>query len=217
MAADRMSTLQKVRYALWVACGVAALVFAWAFAFHGSGTASSALVRERPSAGMEISRPFLLTNHEGRPFTERDLRGKPHLVFFGFTHCPDVCPTTLFELTDLLAELGPDADKLSTLLISVDPERDTRELLAQYLSAFDPRIRALRGTPEETQAALKAFAAFAEKVPAEGGDYTMSHTAGVLMIDAQGQLMGMLDMHEPKETKLAKLRRLLNENTEEST
>jgi protein SCO1 len=208
MAAEAMRALRKLQISLWAAAGLAAIAFGAAYVTYGPGTGRMAVVQERPSAGMPISRPFALTDQRGQPFTERDLLGRPHLVFFGFTHCPDVCPTTLAELTDLLSELGPEADKLSTLLISVDPERDTQELLAQYLTAFDPRIRALRGTPEQTQAALKAFAAFGRKVPLEGGDYMVEHTAGVLMIDDKGKLMGLLDMHEPKEAKLAKLRRL---------
>ncbi|MGN6550653.1 MAG: SCO family protein, partial [Pararhizobium sp.] len=138
------------------------------------------------------------------------LAGKPYLVFFGFTHCPDICPTTLFELTDLMAELGPAADRFTPLFITVDPERDTQQVLVEYMTAFDERILALRGSQEETDATVKAFAAYYRKVPVEGGGYTMDHTAGVILMDAEGRFVGTLDMHEPRENVLAKLRRLVN-------
>jgi len=104
--------------------------------------------------------------------------------------------------------LGPAADKITPLFITVDPERDTPELLASYLTSFDSRIIALRGTKDQTEQAAKAFAAFYEKVPLEGGNYTMDHTAGVYLVNAEGNFMGMLDSHEPRETQMQKLRRL---------
>lgn len=115
----------------------------------------------------------------------------------------------LFELTDLIAQLGPAADRLTPLFITVDPECDTQELLASYMTAFDERIVALRGDQTQTDAAAKAFAAYYRKVPIEGGTYTMDHTVGVILMDAEGQLAGTFDMHEPRETVLAKLRRLV--------
>lgn len=155
-----------------------------------------------------VGGPFELTTHLGKTVTNEDLEGRPYLVFFGFTHCPDICPTTLFELTSLFDDLGPAADKIMPLFITVDPERDTQELLASYLTSFDDRIIALRGTKDQTEQAAKAYAAYYEQVPLEGGSYTMDHTAGVYLIDAEGNFMGMLDSHEPRETQLQKLRRL---------
>lgn len=155
-----------------------------------------------------IGGPFTLTDNTGKRVTEKDFLGKYMLVFFGFTHCPDICPTTLLELTGLLADLGPAADQITPLFITVDPERDTQEMLASYMTSFDPRILALRGTKEQTDEAVKAFAAYYEKVPLEGGNYTMDHTAGVYLIDAEGEFMGTLDLHEPRENQLQKLRRL---------
>jgi len=124
--------------------------------------------------------------------------------------CPDVCPTTLFELTDLMTELGATADRFNVAFITVDPERDTSEMLAGYMASFDTRIMALRGNPEQTQTAVKAFAAYARKVPTDGGNYTMDHTAGVYLMDADGDFKGTLDMHEPREVRLQKIRNLLN-------
>jgi len=157
-----------------------------------------------------IGKPFELTSHRGEIVDNAFLRGKPYLAFFGFTHCPDVCPTTLFELTDLMKELGPTADDFNVIFITVDPERDDLELLKAYMSSFDQRIMALRGTEEQTQTAVKAFAAYARKVPTEGGNYTMDHTAGVYLMDADGGFRGTLDMHEPRESRLQKIRNLVS-------
>jgi protein SCO1 len=156
-----------------------------------------------------IGKPFELVSHEGKTVNNAVLMGKPYLAFFGFTHCPDICPTTLFELTGLMKELGPKADQLNVVFITVDPERDTRELLSAYMTAFDPRIIALRGSPERTDQAVKAFAAFAKKVPTDGGSYTMDHTAGVYRMDAEGRFKGTLDMHEPQDVRLRKVQDLI--------
>ena len=156
-----------------------------------------------------IGKPFELTSHQGAVVNNATLRGKPYLAFFGFTHCPDVCPTTLFELTDLMTELGPMANQFNVAFITVDPERDSRDLLKEYMTSFDTRIMALRGTPEQTQTAVKAFAAYARKVPTDGGSYTMDHTAGVYLMDADGTFKGTLDMHEPREVRLKKIRNLV--------
>ncbi|CAK7262244.1 MAG TPA: SCO family protein [Shinella sp.] len=175
------------------------------------GLVSGALVlanmaETEPTGG--IGGPFELTSHRGEAVSDRSLRGRPYLAFFGFTHCPDICPTTLFELTDLMKELGPQADAFNALLISVDPERDTQNLLSLYMEAFDPRIIAVRGTRKQTDQALSAFRATAKRVDTEGGSYTMDHTAGIFLMDADGRFQGMLDMHEPRETRLKKLRNL---------
>jgi protein SCO1/2 len=168
-------------------------------------------VSDAPGSGTaRVGGPFELTSHKGSTVSNATLAGRPYLVFFGFTHCPDICPTTLLELTDLMAELGPSADRLTPLFVTVDPERDTQELLAAYMTGFDSRIVALRGSREETDAAVKAFAAYSRKVPLEGGGYTMDHTAGVILMDAEGRFSGTLDMHEPREAVIAKLRRLVD-------
>lgn len=175
----------------------------------------------KPPASQEtgtalVGGPFRLATHRGGMLSDKDLFGRPYAVFFGFTHCPDVCPTTLYELTGLLEDLGPDADRLEVLFMTVDPERDTAEQLAAYMSPFDPRITALRGTVEETDAAVKAFKAYYRKVPLEGGEYTMDHTAGIILMGADGRFKGTLDLHEPKEIQVAKLRRLIVNMTSET-
>lgn len=160
-----------------------------------------------------IGKPFELVSQNGQLINNATLKGKPYLAFFGFTHCPDICPTTLFELTDLMSELGPMADRFKVAFISVDPERDTEEMLKEYMKAFDTRIMALRGNLHQTEVALKAFAAYAKRVPTEEGNYTMDHTAAVYLMDADGAFTGTLDMHESRDVRLHKIRNLLGESS----
>ena len=157
-----------------------------------------------------IGGPFALVDHHGKSVTERDYLGKPTLVFFGFTNCPDVCPTTLFELTTRLQELGPDADRLNVLFVTVDPERDTPQQLALYLSSFDPRITGLSGTPEKIAAAMAGYRVYAHKIPLKDGGYTMDHTAAVYMMNSKGQFTGLMDYQEPDTTTRTKLRQLID-------
>jgi protein SCO1 len=163
-----------------------------------------------PPPRARIGGPFALVDHRRRPVTDRDFLGKPTLVFFGFTHCPDVCPTTLYELSNLLGQFKSDADRLNVLFITVDPERDTPEQLALYLSSFDPRITGLSGTSEGIAAAVDAYQAYSRKVPLKDGDYTMDHTAAIFMIDRKGQYVGTISHRETEAAMRAKLRRLLD-------
>lgn len=165
------------------------------------------------SGTAKVGGPFSLTSHRGEIIDNAGLAGKPYLAFFGFTHCPDICPTTLSELSDLMNGLGQSADQLSVLFFTVDPERDTQAILAEYMSSFDDRILALRGNREETNAVIKAFSAHARKVPLEGDQYTMDHTAGVYLMGKDGQFVGTLDLHESRETQLQKLKRLVGSDT----
>jgi protein SCO1/2 len=158
----------------------------------------------------EIGGPFSLVDHHGKSVTDRDYLGKPTLVFFGFTNCPNVCPTTLFEITNQLQELGPDADRLNVLFITVDPERDTPQQLALYLSSFVPRITGLSGAPENVLAAEKAYHIYAKKAPLEDGGYTMEHTATIFMMSSEGRYVGAMHYQAPIATTRAKLHRLLD-------
>lgn len=158
-----------------------------------------------PSA---VGGPFALTDQDGRKVTEKDFAGRPHLIFFGFTRCPDVCPTALAEISAVFDKLGPDA-KVSGLFISVDPERDTPASLKEYLSSFDKRIVGLWGDPETTRAVMKSFRAFASKVPTKNGDYTMDHTAIVYLIDKQGRFVNAFNLDRPPEAAAEELARYL--------
>lgn len=161
----------------------------------------------KPIAGM--GGPFSLVDQHGRPFTEASFAGKPTLLFFGYTFCPDVCPTTLLEAGMWMQALGADADRLRVVFVSVDPERDTPEKLATYLSSFDPRFLGLSGSRAEVDRAIKAWRVYARKVEGKGGDYTMDHTASVYLLDAQGRLVGLIKFQEAQDKALALLRKLL--------
>jgi protein SCO1/2 len=156
-----------------------------------------------------IGGPFKLTDQNGRTVTEADFKGKPFLVFFGFTHCPDVCPTALFDMSEAFRRLGPDAEKMSALFMSVDPERDTPEKLKDYLQSFHPRISALTGTQAEIDAVTKAYKAYAKKVPLDGGEYTMDHTAIVDLMDREGRFVAPFNLKRPADEAAKDLRRYL--------
>lgn len=139
--------------------------------------------------GADYARDFDLPDAQGQRRTLAEFRGKVTVVFFGFTHCPDVCPTTMLELAEVRKALGADGQRVAGVFITVDPERDTPEVLGPYVSAFAPDFVALRGTPEETRALAKAFKVFYNKVPGKTeGSYSIDHTAGAYVFDAQGRV-----------------------------
>lgn len=157
-----------------------------------------------------VGGPFKLKTHTGEAISDEDLRGKPFAIFFGFTQCPDVCPTSMLELSHLIEDLGDDGDKMRYLFVSVDPERDTAELLKEYLSNFDARLVGIVGTPEEIAALAKAYRVFYEKVATSGG-YTINHTATIYLMDAKGRLASTIAFGEDHETALKKMRRLIED------
>lgn len=138
--------------------------------------------------GADYGKALRLPDTSGRVRTMADFQGKVVVVFFGFTQCPDVCPTTLSELAEIKRRLGPQGDRLQAVFVSLDPERDTPEVLGQYVQGMDPSFIALRGTPEQTAEVAKAFKVFYQKVPSKSGEgYTLDHTAGSFVFDPQGQ------------------------------
>ena len=158
-----------------------------------------------------IGGPFQLIDQDGKPISDQDMKGKPFLVFFGFTHCPDVCPTTLFEVSELMRALGKDADRTSALFVSIDPERDTPEKLKDYLSSFDPRVRAATGDRAAIDAISKAYRVYAKKVPSDKDkdDYSMDHTALVYLMDKQGRFVAPFSLKRPPAEAAAELRKYL--------
>ena len=155
-----------------------------------------------------IGGPFQLIDHNGRTITDQDLKGRPYLVFFGFTHCPDVCPTALFEISEVLRSLGSDVDKTRALFVTVDPERDTPEKLKEYLSSFDPHLIGVTGEPEALERMLKAYRVYYKKVPTESG-YTMDHTALIYLMDKNGRFVAPFSLKRTPEAAAAELRRYL--------
>jgi protein SCO1 len=159
-----------------------------------------------PSA---IGGPFKLVDQNGQSITEQDLQGHPFLVFFGYTHCPDVCPATLFDVSEMMRALGKDADRTGALFVTVDPERDTPAAMKDYLSSFDPHVRAATGDPTAVEAAEKAYRVYAKKVPGEHGDYSMDHTALVYLMDKQGRFVAPFNLKRRPEESAADLRKYM--------
>jgi protein SCO1/2 len=150
-----------------------------------------------------------LTDQNGAPITEAAFKGHPSVLFFGFTHCPEVCPTTLFEIAGWLKSLGDEGKDLHVFFVSVDPERDTPDVMKGYTTAFTDRITGITGNPEEVAKVLKGWRIYAKKVPTENGDYTMDHTASVLLLDRDARLKSTIDYKESDDVALKKLRLLI--------
>ncbi|MDP7149424.1 MAG: SCO family protein [Paracoccaceae bacterium] len=151
---------------------------------------------------------FRLTDHEGNAVGPETLVGRASMVFFGFTFCPDVCPTTLGDISGWLDDLGAEAERMNVVFITVDPERDTVSAMKEYVGYFHPALRGWTGAPDEISRAAEGFRVIYEKVPVEGG-YTMNHTAGVFLFNAEGRFVSTIDYHEPREFALPKIRRTL--------
>lgn len=193
-------TLSRLRLVLWLLVGVAALAATGLYAY-------TTMTRTADAAALGQG-DYLLVATTGEAFTRESLKGNPSMVFFGFTHCPEVCPTSLAEMASWYEALGEEAETLQAFFITVDPERDTADIVADYVG-WTGRVTGVTGTPEEVAKATRSWAVYAEKVPLEGGDYTMDHTASVFLVNAQGEFEGTIAYREDSDTALAKLRRLL--------
>jgi protein SCO1/2 len=171
-----------------------------AIAFMALGTAAYlTLMPGRGAAAVGVGGPFNLVSGDGKAVSDRDYLGAPHLVFFGFTHCPDVCPTTLFELSEVFRVMGGRGRNVKALFVTVDPERDTPDIMKSYVSSFDDRIVGLTGSPDEVNRTIKEYRAYARKVPLKDGDYTMEHTALVYLMDKDGRFVGSFNLKRPPE------------------
>lgn len=161
--------------------------------------------------GVNLAPLDKLMRHDGTRFDLSGIRGRPSAIFFGYTHCPDVCPTTLLEMTQHLEALGPDGDRLAVLFVSVDPERDTAEHLRTYVGSFDPRIVALTGAPLEIAAVAHAFGATYDRVEGKGGSYTMDHTTKVFLLDRYGLVASHLERRQTLKDQRAALKKLMSQ------
>jgi protein SCO1/2 len=160
--------------------------------------------------GLDYAKGFSLTDHTGKPRTLADYKGKVVVVFFGYTQCPDVCPTTMADMASVMQKLGPQADQVQVLFITLDPERDTPQLLASYVPAFDKRFVGLYGTPEQTAKTAKDFKVFYSKVPGkEPGSYTIDHMAGSYVFDQDGRLRLFIRHGVPADSIVHDIRQLL--------
>jgi protein SCO1/2 len=161
-----------------------------------------------------VGGPFKLASASGEVFDSEALKGKPYVIFFGFTHCPEVCPTTLYSLTGALKDMGPAGDEIQALFVTVDPDRDTAEALRQYMGSFDNRVVALRpATADELSAITRTFRVFYRKVPSSDGSYTMDHTALIYLMDRNGEFFGTISHGEDAATMKGKLERLVQTKT----
>ena len=200
--------MSKLRIALW---------FAVAVALFGIGALSvgglSFLGKERAAATLKPGAPlggaFQLVDANDKPVTETIFREKPSVTLFGYTHCPDVCPTGLTEMGKWAEELGPEAEKLRFIFVTVDPERDTPEALRDYVTAFSDHIVGISGPPDAVHAMVKDYKIYSRKVPLEGGDYSMDHTGSMILQDAKGNFVGTIDAAESHDVGLAKLKHLV--------
>jgi protein SCO1/2 len=189
-----------LRYGLWAV--IAALVLFLVYNYVGSRQANKA-------EAIQLGAPFNLVDQNGAPITEAAFKGHPTVLFFGFTHCPEVCPTTLFEMAGWLKTLGDEGKDLRVFFITVDPERDTPDVMKGYTTAFTDKITGITGKPEDIEKLIKSWRIYAKKVPTENGDYTMDHTASVMLLDRDGRLKSTIDYKENSDVALKKLRLLI--------
>ncbi len=161
------------------------------------------------AAPAAIGGPFQLADQTGQIVTEKSLQGRPTLIFFGFTHCPDVCPTSLFEISEVLRAMGEDANRVNAYFISVDPERDTDAAMKDYLSSFDSHLKGLTGDPDAVAKVISGFRVYARKVPLKDGDYTMDHTALIYLMDRDGHFVSPFNLKRTPEEAAADLKRYL--------
>ena len=195
--------MRGFRVAAWALLGVALVGLALAY-FYRPEPKLVTTNSNAPSFGG----PFTLVDGEGQPFSSARLDGKPYAIFFGFTHCPDTCPTTLARLVKLRREAGADG-KLNIVFVTVDPERDGPKDMAAYSQAFGAPIIGLTGSPEQIDKVKKQFGIYSEKVPTADGDYTVDHTATVLLFDRAGKFVATISPDEQDPPALAKLKRII--------
>ena len=196
--------MRKLRAALWVIVGIAVVGFAFLY-----------LSRQRPAAPQgepitltSFGGPFNRTGADGKPFSSASLNGRPYAIFFGFTHCPDVCPVTLGRLAKLRKELDAGERPFEILFVSVDPERDTPEEVGKYAALFNTPITGLTGSPAAVEQVKKQFGIYSKKVPDGQGGYSVDHTSTVLLFDKAGGFSGTISPEEADSMALAKLKRI---------
>lgn len=197
--------MRTLRVVLWAGVLVMAGLLGW---LTLTVTQSSDKIAEGP-----FGVPFELVDQNGKAISEQAFRGKPTALFFGFTHCPEVCPTTLFELNGWMKQVDPDAKGLQAYFVTVDPERDSPELLGQYISNVTDRVTGIAGDPAKVAEVIKGFRVYAKKVPLDekdpNGDYTMDHTASIFLLDADGRFKGTIAYGENPDTAVKKLENLM--------
>ncbi|MCA3255505.1 MAG: SCO family protein [Alphaproteobacteria bacterium] len=198
------SRLARIRAMLWLAVGVALVLAMAAMLIRAQS-------QDTPSGNHAewFGGPFTLSAPDGRTVTERTLAGKPYAIFFGFTRCPDVCPTSLSRMARLRSQLGADGMKFEIVFVSVDPGHDSAADVGRYVALFGTPIIGLTGTEAQLAQIKKGFGVYSAKSPLPGGDYTIDHTATIYLMTATGRFAGTIAYDEPDATALQKLRRLV--------
>ena len=196
---------RAIRLLLVLSAFLAGLVLCFAVVLLVTGRGSAPMI----AAPSTIGGSFRLTDQNGKTITEQDLKGRPFLVFFGFTHCPDICPTTMFEISEIFKKLGPAGERMRALFITVDPERDTPKALKDYLSSFDPRIVGVTGDDAAIAAVAKAYRAYYKRVPLAEGGYTMDHTAIIYLMGKDGRFVTPFSLKRTTDAAAAELRKYL--------
>ena len=196
---------RTTRLLLILSAFLAGLVLCFAVVLLVSGRITAPAVPQVAAIGG----PFSLTDQNGNTVTADTLKGKPFLVFFGFTHCPDICPTSLFEISEVLKAMGKDADRVNAWFVSVDPERDTPAAMKDYLSSFDPHLKGLTGSPEAVAKVISSYRVYAKKVPLKDGDYTMDHTALIYLMDRDGKFVSPFNLKRSPDEAAVDLKRYL--------
>ena len=197
--------LGKLRIALWAAVLVAAAGLAFLL-LRPAPTLPEARTSELPLAA--IGGPFTLVDGKGQPFSSTKLAGKPFAIFFGFTHCPDVCPTTLARLAKLRRDLGRGDEAFNIVFVTVDPERDGPAEVGTYANLFATPVIGLTGTPAQIEQVKKQYAVASIKAPLPGGDYSVDHTASIFLMDRNGQFVATIAPEENEAVALDKVKRI---------
>ncbi len=197
--------MRYLKFVLWGMVAAAAATIAYIYIVDDKISKQS-----RQVTAVKLGDEFSLVRHDGKSITDKDLLGKPHALFFGFTNCPEVCPTTLHEMSTWLGELGEDANRINVYFMTVDPERDNVEILSDYLTAFDSRITGITGEKADVEKTLKSYKVFFRRVDLDDGDYSMDHSAMIYLLDAKGDFAGSISYGEDGQSAVAKLRKMLN-------
>ena len=196
--------MRRVRIALWVLVAIAVAGFAFLYV----QSARTPGPQSQPMAMTSMGGPFTLTGSDGKPFSSARLKGKPFAIFFGFTHCPDVCPTTLARMMKLRQQLGAGDRPFEMVFVTVDPERDGPSEVGKYAELFNSPITGLTGSPAQIEQVKKQFAIFSKKVPDGSGGYSVDHTSTVLLFDRNGKFTATIAPEEQDGPALAKLKRI---------
>lgn len=190
---------------LWVAFATLFLLsvgfLGWQYSVQGTDRSLT--------AALKLGADFALIDHNGEPITQAAFEGQPTLLFFGFTRCPEVCPTTLYEMAGWLDALGEEGNAIKAFFVSVDPERDTPDIMKGYAEAFTDRVTGITGDPVEVARLVAGWHVYAARLETGGGDYTMDHTASVFLINETGAFKGTIAYGESAESAIAKIRRLV--------